>query len=544
MTTDQILRAQIAVVPEAATCVLREMLERQARERGGHRFVQFRPGATWSYAQTLERVRRRAAALHAAGVRQGDHVLCWMGNGPDLLTSWFAINYLGAVYVPVNTAARGRPLEHLLDDADAALMIAHRALLPRLAEVSPGKLKAVLHVGEAQGELPALRGVALAPLADPDSFDPAALDLERPIAPWDTCAIMYTSGTTGNAKGVVTSYVQLYTMGPDAFDCIGPEDCCLICGPIFHCGSTLYVYAMLACGGSMGMVPEFRTQEFWPAIRETGATVVLLLGVMATFLLKAPPDPRDRDHPLEKVFIVPFGEDAPAFRDRFGVALHTVYNMTEIASPLSAGPGIDEPGLAGLPRPWFELRVADEHDRAKPRGEVGELLIRSHRPWALMKGYYNNPEATVAAMRNGWFHTGDAFRQMPDGRFFFVDRLKDVIRRRGENISSFALESEILSHPQVREAVAVAVPSDMAEDEVMAVVTPVAGGAIDPAELTGFLAARLPHFMVPRFIRVTDELPKTASGKLQKHVLRTEGVTPDTFDREAAGIRLQRERLG
>jgi len=218
--------------------------------------------------------------------------------------------------------------------------------------------------------------------------------------------------------------------------------------------------------------------------------------------------------------------------------------MTEIASPLSAGPGISEQGLAGLPRPWFELRVADAHDCEMPRGEVGELLVRSHRPWALMKGYYGNAEATVAAMRNGWFHTGDAFRQMPDGRFFFVDRLKDVIRRRGENISSFELESEILAHPGVREAVAVAVPSEHGEDEVLAVVTPIAGGALDQTELVSFLAERIAHYMVPRFIRIVDELPKTASGKLQKHVLRSEGVTADTFDRDAAGIRIRAERLG
>ena len=535
--------ADAANVPGSDACVLRHMLERQARTNPDRRFVQFWPGATWSYGETLRQVRLHAAALAAAGVKQGDHVLCWMGNGPDLLATWFAINYLGAVYVPLNTAARGRPLEYVLDDADAALMVGHRALVPRLAEVNPGKLRQVLLVGESEQREPQLAGVTVAPFELPAVVADDTLALERAIEPWDTQAIMYTSGTTGNAKGVVSSYVQLYTMGPDAFDCIGPEDL-LVCGPIFHCGSTLYVYAMLACGGSIGMVREFRTADFWDAVRGTGSTLVLLLGVMATFLLKQPASASDREHPLKKAFIVPFGEDAVSFRERFGVDLHTVYNMTEIASPLNAGPGISVQGLAGLPRPWFELRVADAHDCEMPRGEVGELLVRSHRPWALMKGYYGNAEATVAAMRNGWFHTGDAFRQMPDGRFFFVDRLKDVIRRRGENISSFELESEILAHPGVREAVAVAVPSEHGEDEVLAVVTPIAGGALDQTELVSFLAERIAHYMVPRFIRIVDELPKTASGKLQKHVLRSEGVTADTFDRDAAGIRIRAERLG
>jgi len=530
-----------AAVPPAAQSVLRHLLDHRASERPERPFVRFWRGETWSYAGTLDRVRRRAAALRDAGVRQGDHVLCWMGNGPELLASWFAINYLGAIYIPVNTAARARPLAHILENADAGLMIAHPALVARLDGLERGALKTVLLAGP--GEAAAPDGLAVARLADPAAVPDDALALERPIDPWDVQAIMYTSGTTGNPKGVLFSYAQHWTMGPEAMQAIGTDDCCLIAGPIFHCGSTLYVYAMLAKGGTMAMIPEFRTADFWPAVRETGSTVVLLLGVMASFLLKAPAAADDRNHPLRRVYIVPFGEDAQAFRDRFGVELHTVYNMTEISSPLVAGPGIGEPGLAGWPRAPFELRVVDGHDVEVPAGSVGELVVRSHRPWALFSGYYRNPEATVAALRNGWFHTGDAFRVDAQGRFFFVDRLKDVIRRRGENISSFELEAEIVAHPKVKEAVAVAVPSAVSEDEVLVVVAPVEGEAVDPAELVGFLAERVAHYMVPRYVRVVDGLPKTASGKLQKHVLRSEALTPDTWDREAAGVRLKRETL-
>ncbi|QCG92890.1 ATP-dependent acyl-CoA ligase (plasmid) [Azospirillum sp. TSA2s] len=538
-----------ARIPTADECVLRNLLEAQAARQPDAVFVAFWRGESWSYRETLERVRRRAAALRAQGVRQGDHVLCWMGNGPDLLTAWFAINYLGAVYVPLNTASRGRPLEHMLDNAGATVLIAHAALIGRLAEIGRGPLARILTVGTADADPPDLPGVSIAPLVDAPADADLSLPLDRPIQPWDPHAIMYSSGTTGAAKGVVTSYVQIYTMGPDAFDSITADDRCMICGPIFHCGSTLYVYCMLGKGGSMAMVPEFRTPDFWDSIRDTRSTVVLLLGIMANFLLKAPPDARDRDHTLKKVFIVPFGEDAPRFGERFGVELHTVYNMTEIASPLTAGPrtaGPDGmvPGLCGRARPCFELRVVDGNDAELPPGTVGELIIRSHRPWALGSGYYRNPEATLASMRNGWFHTGDAFRMEADGRFFFVDRLKDVIRRRGENISSFELEAEICAHPAVREAVTVAVPSDVGEDEVLAVVAPIPGAAIDPAELVGFLAARVAHYMVPRYVRVVEELPKTASGKLQKHMLRADGLTEDCWDREAAGIRLKRERLG
>lgn len=530
-----------SAVPPAERSVLRHMLESHARDRPERAFVRFWRGETWSYGETLARVRRRAAALRDAGVRQRDHVLCWMGNGPELLVSWFAINYLGAVYVPVNTAARGRPLEHILANADARLLIAHPTLVARLDGIAHGALERVLLAGT--GDAAALDGLEFSRLVDPDTVADEALALARPIEPWDIQAIMYTSGTTGNAKGVLFSYAQHWTMGPEAMHAITGDDCCLIAGPIFHCGSTLYVYAMLAKGGTIAMIPEFRTAEFWPAVRETGSTVVLLLGVMANFLLKSPAADGDRDHPLRKVYIVPFGDDATAFRDRFGVELHTVYNMTEISSPLVAGPGIAEPGLAGTPRAPFELRVVDGNDVGVPVGAVGELVVRSHRPWALFSGYHRNPEATVAALRNGWFHTGDAFRVDDHGRFFFVDRLKDVIRRRGENISSFELEAEITAHPKVKEAVAVAVPSEVSEDEVLAVVTPVEGETVDPAELIGFLVDRVAHYMVPRYVRVVDDLPKTASGKLQKHLLRSEGLTADTWDREAAGFRLKRESL-
>lgn len=510
--------------------VLRYVLDGYAETQPDAPFVQFWPGPLWSYGELHRRVRLRASALAKAGVKRGDHVLCLMGNSPDLLCSWFAINYLGAVYVPINTGARGQMLEHILADADAPVLIAQAQLIERLVEVNPGKVATVLVV---EGEATAMEGYDIQPLVDPQTEDAGALELGQPIEPWDLHAIMYTSGTTGNAKGVMSTYAQHYTMGPDAFD-VDADDRCLICGPIFHCGSTLYVNAMLARGLSIGMMREFKTDTFWQAARETGSTYCLLLGVMAAFLLKAPARPDDRDHPLRRAFITPFGEDGPLFAERFGVEAWTIYNMTEIASPMHAGPGITTKGIAGKPRPWCEVRIVDENDMPLGDGDAGELIIRSHRPWALMSGYYNNPAATVEAMRNGWFHTGDSFRREADGTYYFVDRLKDVIRRRGENISSFALESEVLNLPEIRECAAVAVPSEFSEDEVLIVVAPAEGRSIDPVSINQRLSAALPRFMVPRYLRVLDDLPKTASGKVQKHLLRKDGVTDDTWDREAA----------
>jgi crotonobetaine/carnitine-CoA ligase len=300
---------------------------------------------------------------------------------------------------------------------------------------------------------------------------------------------------------------------------------------------------MLSRGGSIALVDSFSTEEFWPTVRETETTFVLLLGAMTNFLMKRPPGPDDRNHPLKKVVIAPLAEDSALFAERFGVEAYTLYNMTEISTPIVSGRNPAKPGSCGKARPGVALRLVDENDCEVEPGKVGELIVRTDAPWALNSGYYKNPEATAAAWRNGWFHTGDAFRQDEDGTYFFVDRVKDAIRRRGENISSFEVEAEVAAHPCVNEAAVVPVPSELSEEEVLCVVAPVPGRTVDPKELIDFLIPRLPHFMVPRYVRILAALPKTPTQKIQKHLLRTEGLTADTWDREAAGIKVRRQRL-
>ena len=205
--------------------------------------------------------------------------------------------------------------------------------------------------------------------------------------------------------------------------------------------------------------------------------------------------------------------------------------MTEISTPLISGANPSKPGICGRPRDGVELRLVDANDMPVPDGTPGELIIRTDDPWTMSHGYHGRPEATAAAWRNGWFHTGDMFQRDADGDFRFVDRLKDAIRRRGENISSYEVEVEVLAHPDVREAAVVAVPSDVSEDEVLAVLAPVAGRTIDPQAVVEFLEPRLPRFMIPRYIRLVDALPKTPTAKVEKHVLRDIGLTPDCWDR-------------
>jgi len=301
---------------------------------------------------------------------------------------------------------------------------------------------------------------------------------------------------------------------------------------------------MLARGGSVAIVEQFSTDRFWEVVRKTESTVLFLLGVMATFLMKRPPSPDDRRHKVRCAFMVPLTDDAPAFKERFNIDIYTIFNMTEISSPIVSEPNPTKRGTCGRARPGVEVRLVDDHDCEVPTGTVGEMLVRTDRPWGMNSGYNGNPEATAKAWANGWFHTGDAFRRDEDGYFYFVDRMKDAIRRRGENISSFEVETEVCAHPDVREAAAIGVPSELSEDDVMIVVAAVPGRSIDHVGLANFLLKRMPYFMVPRYIRIVDELPKTPSAKVLKADLRRAGVTGDTWDREAAGLRARRETLG
>lgn len=526
------------------TCVLRYALEKHARLRGHDIFAVFEDEPAWTFRETLDMVRITAAGLQALGVRQGDTVILMLPNCGFALRVMFAINYIGAVCAPINTAYMGSLLAHVLTDAGAAVAVIHPKLLSRVLAARAGNVKQVVVMSATLEQQP----VWSAPLTHPATVLTAPLlppqALARDIQPWDTQSIIYTSGTTGPSKGVLSSYMHSYSsVGPGTWTCVTDDDRQLVHLPLFHIGGAFVSFSALCRGSSIAVAKGFVTDTFWDTVRALKATSVFLLGVMATFLLKQPPRPDDRDHPLRMAFIVPLGQSGPAFSARFGADVFTLFNMTEISTPLLSGINPHKPNICGRTRPGVQLRLVDANDCEVPEGEAGELIIRTDLPWTLNHGYHNNPEATARAWRNGWFHTGDTFCRDADGDYYFRDRLKDSIRRRGENISSYEVEVELLSHPSVREAAAIAVASAHGEDEVMAVVAPVDGREIVPIEIFEHLRTRLAHFMLPRYIRVMPELPKTPTAKVQKHVLREQGVTHDTLDLQGAGFSVKRQVL-
>jgi crotonobetaine/carnitine-CoA ligase len=525
--------------------VLRDILIKRAAEMPDTTFAMF--GETsFTYQKFHDEVRRLAAGLQRLGVKQQEPVFVWLPNGREHTLIWFAINYIGAVFVSVNTAYRGGLLEHVLRNSDAKIGVIHAGLMERLTTIDRSSLVKVVVVGVEKSTHNTPSDITTMPLSDL-ATDQELQPLDRPIQPWDTQSIIYTSGTTGPSKGVLSSYRHLHTLamgltyGPDEIPFLDGSDRAFVVSPLFHVSGTAPIYAMLSLGGSIAMPSGFSTSTFWHEVTETKSTYAVLMGVMAAFLVKQELEP-PVDCPLRVVTIVPLTPDAIMFGTRFKIDVNTIYGMSELAIPIHSNLNPTEPGICGELRKGFDVRIVDENDCEVADGDTGELIVRADHPWTLNHGYQSNAEATARAWRQGWFHTGDSFRKIGNS-FYFVDRLNDVIRRRGENISSVEIENELCAFPAVREAAAIAVRADEGEDEVLVAVSAVPGLTIDPLELFAFLQDRVAYFMLPRYIRVLADLPKTPSGKVEKASVRAEGVIIGTWDRVSAGIKVSRDRL-
>lgn len=505
---------------------------REVAERDPHRVaLKDDQGREVTYAELHTAGLRWAALLRDLGVEPGSTVAVMLPTGFTVIEVWLAIAWLGAIEVPINTSYRGRMLEHVLDDSTTSIVVADSRFLDVLAEPIAGRpaiSTLVVADGPPAGFSSTARIVDGSTLADAVPLR----DLADP-KPWDISCILYTSGTTGPSKGVMVPWAQLCAtaLGSLPGATLTENDITYAPYPMFHVSGLGLVYVAALHGGHSVLKEQFKTDEFWPDVRRFGCTLTLLLGAVVQFLAAVPESEDDADNPLHTVVMVPVVADVERFKKRFGLEVGTVFNMTETSCPLqSDGFDLGPPGSCGKPRPGYQVRLVDEHDREVGPGELGELIIRSDAPWTQMAGYWKRPEATVDAWRNQWLHTGDGFIRDEDDNFYFVDRKKDAIRRRGENISSFEVEAQVNEHPDVVESAAIAVPSELSEDEVKVAVVVQPGSSLTPAELHAWLAERMTRFMLPRYIELMDELPKTPTQKIRKVVLREGGINPATWD--------------
>lgn len=476
-----------------------------------------------------------AAALEEHGIGAGDAVAVLGRNSMEFVELALGCLWLGAVLVPINTAWRGRQLEHVLADSAPVALLLESEFVDACAQLQrPGSLRLVAGLGGTAGELWSMPIVSIAPGGD--ELPP------RRIEPGELAVVMYTSGTTGVSKGVMCPAAQLYWWTNIMQESlrVGPTSVFYSALPLFHVNAFVTALLAIATGARVVLDERFSASRFWMRAADEGATHVALLGAMAGMLLAQPEAASDRAHRVTTAF----APDVPAqlwdaFRARYGIEeIVAAYAGTETNQVITATEGRrSEAGFMGRVVAGFRIRVVDEFDVEVPDGEPGELVLRSDLPFAFCLGYLNRPEATAAASRNLWWHTGDRVIRDVEGRLRFVDRLKDMIRRRGENISTWEVEEAMLTHPDVAEVAVFGVPSPLGDEDVAAAVVARVGAALTPQQLVAHLDGRIAHFAVPRFVELLDELPHTENGKVSKGPLRERGVTSAMWDRGETAAR-------
>jgi crotonobetaine/carnitine-CoA ligase len=521
-----------------------QMLARRAMEQGNDIAFRHADGSVLRWEEAYEGALRLASALERAGVKPGRPVVTIFANGFDAYRAWQGCAWLGAIESPINTNYKGEWLRHAVNNTEANVVLADAEFVQPLFDIAD-QLTHVEHVvvfGPAE-QLPAGLPFGVEPAED--FLHGAAVAERAEPGPWDISSLIYTSGTTGRSKAVMVPWGHIRASLESGFIPHDRLDGIRIYAPypVFHITGKGGFYFATVFGGASVIRPSFSSSDFWKDVRTFDANAMVLLGPLAQMLLNQPPQDHDADNPLRTVAMAPVIPEVDAFRERFDVDVFTTYNMTEINCPIIRSDTSctnENYRSCGRARPGVEVRIVDEFDRQVPPHTPGELVVRGE-PWELNLGYWNMPEKTVEAWRNGWFHTGDAFTYDEQGNYFFVDRAKDYIRRRGENISSFEIEAIVNGHPAIAESAAAAVPAEHGEDEVKIAVVLESGAEFEPAELIRYLIPRMPRFAIPRFIEVWDALPKTeATARIQKAKIREAGITDRTWDRIRAGVDLPR----
>jgi len=534
---------------DPTTWVLPEILARRAAEHPDREYLRFGEGPWISYGEVDARANRVANGLIARGVRTGESVSVLLPNCEEFVPVWYGILKAGAVMSPINTAYKGDFLSWTISLVESRFLVIADVFLDRLAFVA--------------AEVPTLERVLVlrtgADAPDPHvAWDDLGALMDAPDTPpdvaysWtDDARIMFTSGTTGRSKGVIKQHAADYFSGRSAVESmavlrgVAPEELrdetYFSCLPLFHSNAqVLCAYPALLAGARVAYVERFSGSRFWEQVISAGATTFNGIGAILYFLWNQPPSPNDRAHRVHTISAAPAPKDIyHQFEERFGVTLTEGYGLTETGVATLMDPTRPPRlGSCGTANPGYEVSIVEPGtDRPLPPDTPGEIVVDMKVPNIVMRAYYGMPEKTAEDFRNLKLHTGDLGRMDADGYVYFMDRVKDYIRRRGENVSSMELERQVGDHPAIKEAAAIGVKAGegaSSEDEILIVCVP-DGPAPDPVELTLWLAERMPYFMVPRYIRFVDALPKTPTERVQKTKLRDEGVPPGTYDREVDG---------
>ena len=523
----------------------RHLLQRGAARNGDKPYLLFED-RSYSYRDVDTLTNRIANSLQALGIAKGTHVAFMLDNRPEVLWCYFGLGKFGGVSVPINTAAKGELLAYFLNQSDAAALIVEQKFVERFLDVQARcpRVATVIVLDEEGPVSPALSDRIAGRMIDYRTLEEG---LDTPITSElkfnDRFCLFYTSGTTGPSKGNIFTHCSAISAPYTRVETFGyqRDDVLYVCLPLFH-GNALLGGCIpgLIADATVALSRRFSARNFWPDVRRLGATKFNLLSAMVNILWSQPPRPDDDDGIRRQTTMVPipaFGQD---FARRFNLELTSVYSLSDYANATMLPPGHppEKSRSAGKARPEMQVAIMDDEDFPVAPGATGEICLRANLPWIAAQGYYNKPEATVAAYRNLWFHTGDRGYIDADGYLYFVDRRKDAIRRRGENISSWEVEQIIARHPAVAEAAVFPVQAEMSEDEVMAAIVCREGMSMTEAELVYHCRDNMAYFMVPRFVAIMTELPKTMTEKVQKYKLQQDAQArlSEIWDRDRAGI--------
>jgi len=515
-----------------------DLVIRKAEENGNKTWLLFQ-GESYTFAQINELSNRLATGLHEIGIRKDDKVGIFALNSPQWILAYFAILKLGAVPVTVNTGFIKDPLVYNLQTAEVKYLVIDSRLLPAYKEVEEGlrEINGLVISGKTNFQpavAPAKKFVFIEELLETDA-NPGIIVGKSPR---DPSAMILTSGTTGRSKVVVDSHAQFITTALFMLDAGGvtSDSTVYVYLPLFHIMALdMATISSMLANARMVLVEKFSPTSFWEDVRKYGVSHFHAVGPVLEMLFKSPPSPLEVEHGRLTAIAYASKEVWLEAQKRFHIAITGGYGSTEVGIPVSSphdivAAGKNPPGSCGRVGPHVEVRIMDEQGGFLPPGQVGEIVVRPRIPWTIFLEYYGMPRETVTAFAGLWFHTGDAGYFDDAGYLYFVDRVKDAIRRRGENISSYEVEQLLLKNPGLAEAAVIPAASEVGEDEVMAVVVPRPGQKVDSQKLIDYCLDNMPRFWVPRYVRQVESLPRTPTGRIEKFKLRAEGITPDTRD--------------